>query len=57
MIILNTRKNELDTKYNDKDLKETIFLSSIPNFIDNINSIRKNEDWESATQFNDKEDW
>ena len=56
MIILNTRKNELDTKSNDKDLKETIFLSSIPNFIDNINSIRENENWELAREFNSEEE-
>lgn len=57
VIILNTHTNELDTKTNDKHLNETICLSSIPNFIENINSIRENEDWDLAREFNSKEEW
>ena len=31
-----------------KNIEETLFLSSIPELVDNINEIRKNEDWKSA---------
>lgn len=54
---MNTHTNELDTKTNDKHLNETICLSSIPNFIDNIKSIRENEDWDLAREFNSEEEW
>lgn len=40
-----------------KNIEETLYLSSIPGLVDNINSIRKNEDWESAEEYNTDEEW
>ena len=40
-----------------KNIEETLYLSSIPGFVDNINDIRKNEKWDSAKEFNPDEEW
>lgn len=40
-----------------KNIEETLFLSSIPGFVDDINNIRKTENWESAKEFNIDEEW
>lgn len=40
-----------------KNIEETLFLSSIPRLVDNINQIRKNEDWDNAEEFNINEQW
>ena len=40
-----------------KNIEETLFLSSIPGYIDNINKIRKNENWESAKKYEKDEEW
>ena len=36
---------------------ETLYLSSIPGLVNNINDIRKNEDWSKAEVFSDAEEW
>lgn len=40
-----------------KNIEETLYLSSIPGMIDNINEIRKNENWEKASEYNENEEW
>ena len=40
-----------------KSIEETLCLSSIPGFVEDINNIRKNENWESAKEFNQDEEW
>ena len=40
-----------------KNIEETLYLSSIPGFVDDITNIRKNENWESANEFNPDEEW
>lgn len=40
-----------------KNIEETLYLSSIPGFVDDVNSIRKTENWESAKEFNSDEEW
>ena len=40
-----------------KNIEETLFLSSIPGYVDNINNIRKNEDWKSAKKYEKDEEW
>ena len=40
-----------------KNIEETLFLSSIPGYSDNINEIRKNEDWTIAEEYNPDEQW
>ena len=40
-----------------KNIEETLYLSSIPGFVDNVNEIRKNEDWKKAKEFNPDEKW
>ena len=40
-----------------KSIEETLYLSSIPGFVDGVNKIRKNEDWDKAKEFNPNEEW
>lgn len=40
-----------------KNIEETLFLSNIPGFIDNVNKIRKEEDWVVAEEYNSDEEW
>lgn len=40
-----------------KSIEETLYLSSIPGFVDDVNNIRKNEDWDKAKEFNPNEEW
>ena len=40
-----------------KNIEETLFLSSIPGYVDNVNNIRKNENWESAKKYEKDEEW
>lgn len=40
-----------------KNIEETLYLSSIPGMVDNINEIRKNEDWEKSSEYNEHEEW
>ena len=40
-----------------KNIEETLYLSSIPGLVDNINNIRKTEDWDKAKEYNADEDW
>ena len=40
-----------------KNIEETLYLSSIPGLVDDINNIRKTENWESAKEFNKDEQW
>ena len=38
-------------------IEETLYLSSIPGLVNNINDIRKNGDWSKAEVFSDAEEW
>ena len=38
-------------------IEETLYLSSIPGLVNNINDIRKNEDWSKAEVYSDAEEW
>ena len=40
-----------------KNIEETLYLSSISGFVEDITNIRKNENWESAKEFNPDEEW
>lgn len=40
-----------------KNIEETLYLSSIPGLVDDVNKIRKNEDWKSAKEYNPDEEW
>jgi len=40
-----------------KNIEETLYLSSIPGMVDNINEIRKKEDWKTAMEYNENEEW
>lgn len=40
-----------------KNIEETLNLSSIPGFVDDVNKIRKNEDWKSAKEYTPDEEW
>lgn len=58
MIVNNNGKNAIlisEDKW--KNIEETLYLSSIPNYIDNINEIRKKENWESDKKYNPNEKW
>lgn len=40
-----------------KNIEETLYLSSIPGYVDEINEIRKNEIWEDAEEYKKDEEW
>ena len=40
-----------------KNIEETLYLTSIPGLVDNINDIRQNKDWNAAKEFNPDEEW
>lgn len=40
-----------------KNIEETLYLSSIPGLVDNINDIRANEKWDEAEEYNSDEEW
>ena len=40
-----------------KNIEETLYLSSIPGFVDDINTIRESENWDKAKEFNPDEEW
>lgn len=40
-----------------KNIEETLYLSSIPGFVNDINNIRKSENWDEAKEFNPDEEW
>ena len=40
-----------------KNIEETLYLSSIPNFVNEVNEMRKNENWKTAKEFDSNEEW
>lgn len=40
-----------------KNIEETLHLSSIPGFVNNINEIRENENWKTAKEYKPDEEW
>lgn len=40
-----------------RNIEETLYLSSIPGYAENVNDIRKNEIWEDAKEYNANEEW
>ncbi len=40
-----------------KNIEETLFLSSIPSFVNEVNNIRDTEDWENAEVYKADEEW
>lgn len=40
-----------------KNIEETLALSNIPGLVENINEIRKTEDWDKASEYNKDEEW
>lgn len=40
-----------------KNIEETLYLSSIPGYVEKINEIRKKEDWSTAKEFDPNEQW
>lgn len=40
-----------------KNIEETLYLSSIPGLVDDVNNIRKNENWDKAKEFDPDDEW
>ncbi len=40
-----------------KNIEETLFLSSLPGFVENINNIKNNENWDKAKEYKKDEEW
>ena len=40
-----------------KSIEETLYLSSMPGLVEDINNIKKNENWDEAKEFNPDEEW
>ncbi len=40
-----------------KNIEETLLLSSIPGYIESINDIKNNENWDNAKEYKKDEEW
>ncbi len=40
-----------------KNIEETLFLSSIPGYVENIKDIKNNENWDNAKEYKKAEEW
>ena len=40
-----------------KNIEETLYLSSIPGLVDDVNNIRNTEKWENTKEYNPDEEW
>ncbi len=40
-----------------KNIEETLYLTSIPGYVENINEIREKEDWNTAKEYSKDEEW
>lgn len=57
-IVNNKGKNAVLISEEDfKNIEETLYLSSIPGYVNDINNIRKNEVWEETEEYNKDEEW
>ena len=57
MNTINSKNAILISKEELKNKEETLFLSSIPGYVDNVNNIRKTENWCKAEEYNIDEEW
>ena len=57
MNTLNSKNAILISKEELKNKEETLFLSSIPGYVDNVNNIRKTENWCEAEEYSRDEEW
>jgi prevent-host-death family protein len=57
-IVNNKGKNAVLISEDDwKNIEETLYLSSIPGYVENVNKIRNTEVWEKAEKYNQDEEW
>ena len=57
-IVNNKGKNAVLISEDDwKNIEETLYLSSIPGYVEKINNIRNNEIWEDAKVYESDEEW
>ena len=57
-IVNNKGENAVLISENDwKDIEETLFLSSIPGYIESIMDIKENENWDEAEEYVRGEKW
>ncbi len=57
-IVNNKGKNAVLISEDDwKNIEETLYLSSIPGYVENVNKIRNTEVWEKAKKYNQDEEW
>ena len=40
-----------------KNIEETLYLSSIPGYLENVKKIAETEDWSKAKKYNPDEEW
>lgn len=40
-----------------QSIQETLYLSSIPGYVEEINKIRNTENWQEAKEYNPDEEW
>ena len=40
-----------------KNVEETLFLSSIPGYVENIKKIKNSEDWHKTNEYKKDEEW
>lgn len=40
-----------------KNIEETLYLSSIPGLVDDVNNIKNTENWKNAKEYDSNEEW
>ena len=40
-----------------KNIEETLYLSSIPGLVDDVNNIKNTENWKNAKEYDPNEEW
>lgn len=57
-IVNNKGKNAVLISEDDwRSIEETLALSSIPGLVEDVNDIRKNENWDESEVFDPNEEW
>ena len=58
IIVNNKGKNAVLISEDDwNNIKESLYLSSIPGYVDEIKKIDKEQDWQVAEEYNPYEEW
>ena len=57
-IVNNNEKNVVLISEDEwENIEETLYLSSIPGLVDDVNNIKNTENWKNAKEYDSNEEW